>query len=108
MKVTKSGNVYKATCVTGPTHNYLGLVLGIGVTAPLRVSRNDPKDGSPAQIEEDKLIAAVMDGVNIGNQSASVSLDVAMIEYVSSDTPRYDIYVELAASIIAEASKTCE
>jgi len=104
MKVVKHDGVYKAARITGPSHNYLGLIVTPVSPSKIRcVQRTMPGDGV-CQIDQMRLLVAVSEGVAMANSEALKPLFVEQIEYVSSDTPDYEAYSELAKAIVCSAS----
>lgn len=103
MRVTKVDGVYKASRITGPKHNFLGLVLS--TTAPLDTALVQcPIKGELPVIDEVQLVAAVLAGVEQSNRTRSAALYAHSIEYVPSDTPDYETYSLLAKTITEAAA----
>ena len=103
VKVTKRNDVYKASRITGPKHNYLGLILSktpSEATALLPHKLNN----EPSVIDETKMVVAVAAGIDDANRSINTPLYAQAIEYVPSDTPDYSAYSQLAKAIVEAAS----
>jgi hypothetical protein len=102
MRVFQTGDVIKATHISGPSHNFLGLVL---------IAVNDPVDtlleevclaqdaGKSRCIDSKRLRDTVHLAVQQVSEKSGTGLQVAKIQYVATDSPRFDIYAELAAKI---------
>jgi len=104
MKVVKHDGIYKAARITGPSHNYLGLVVTPVAPSKIRcVQRTMPGDGV-CEIDQIRLLEAVSEGVAMANSKTLKQLFVEQVEYVSSDTPDYEAYSELAKVIMCSAS----
>src|SRR5256885_1106236 len=103
MKVTRVNDVYIASRITGPKHNYLGLVLSIAPPIHTVVTQRMLDDG-PGVVNEQQLVAAVTAGIDEANRSRVITLFAHSIEYVSSDTPDYAAYSLLAKTITDVAS----
>jgi len=102
--IVKIDGVYKATKISGPKHNFLGLAVVESRPAVLRIARRQLRDDDPPLIDEMLLLSAVFEGVFKGNSASGRSLFVEYLEYVQSDTPDYEAYVELATAIVQSAS----
>jgi hypothetical protein len=103
--VYRDADCYKATKVSGPTHNYLGLRFQAESTLRPAIEPQHLKsdDGNPGRIDVQKLLESVLAGVADANQVHGAPLAVAAIQYVPTDSARYDIYRELAAAISLRA-----
>ena len=100
VRVTKMGNMFKVSGITGPTQNYLGLVLSTEPAAHIDVNaRRVRGEDGPATIHEEKLLAAVAEGIAEVNRSHGASFHVNSVEYVATDTPDYATYAALAKAI---------
>ena len=101
MKIHKVGRMYKAVIITGPQHNYLGLVLTPRLTQPMSVRevrlQNDPPEATVAQAE---LLQAVEKGVREANTELQAQYKIEELEYVPTDTWDADAYALLAANIV--------
>lgn len=107
MKVFFDGSIYKASRITGPSHNFLGLVFSSGAEVPLTVEAlpgNDPNASGPV-IVKDEVVRQVLDGVAEANRELSTGFSVAKIQYVATDTPNSSAYSDLAKRIVADAAK---
>jgi len=102
MKVTKVDGIFKASRITGPKHNYLGLVF----------TKNQPDEikliprtlnGEPAIIDPQRMVAAVVLGIEEASKGNPQEFYAHSIEYVVSDTPDYSAYAILA-KFIAESA----
>jgi len=104
LNVTKFNDMYKASRITGPKHNDLGLVLSRtpSMSKPV-LSRT--LNNETAVIDERQLVAAVVAGIEEANHSTEAPLHAPSIQYVSSDTPDYSAYSQLAKAIALKASE---
>jgi len=102
MNVTKVGEVFKVAKISGPKHNFLGMIVS---EKPLNEVAMVPftKDNEKSVIDESRLFAAVSEGIELENLERGTRLFAHRIEYVTSDTPVYRIYTELARAIIVAA-----
>lgn len=103
MKVLKQNGIYKATRITGPKHNFLGLALTR--VEPVRIQCVEKRlaNNEVVQIDEEKLRSAVSEGALIANRQLHTSIFIERIEYVPTDTPDYSAYIELAQLIVRSA-----
>ncbi len=98
MQFRKKDNFYVVTYITGPTHNYLALEFSKDIyNDKVSVVKLGEKD---SLIIETKLLDTVKSGVNEANKDFNADFRIQTIQYVSDDTPKYDIYKQLAYSII--------
>jgi hypothetical protein len=107
MNIVKVGEVYKATRITGPQHNYLGLVLSeTGVESvtiePLSV---DTSEVAVETLDDQQLLDAVQRGVTEANQALGTRFRIARLQYVPTDTPNPATYSTLAKYIVEYASR---
>jgi hypothetical protein len=105
VQVTKVGNVYKVTRITGPQHNFLGLSFSEVEVPSITVERLqlDDDTGHAGTLHEQQLIAAVRRGVTEANQQFGTHFCVATVQYVVTDTPDASLYALLAQKIVAAA-----
>ena len=104
MNVVKVDGVYKTSRIAGPKHNYLGLIVERSSPVNIRIVQRSVKGDESKQIDESRLLLAVSEGVSEGNRESGQNLFVECIEYVSSDTPDYKAYTELAKAIVRFAA----
>ena len=107
MNIVKVGDVYKATRITGPQHNYLGLVLSeTGVESvtiePLSV---DTSEVAGETFDDQQLFDAVQRGVTEANKALGTRFRIARLQYVPTDTPNPATYSTLAKYIVEYASR---
>jgi hypothetical protein len=106
MNVIKTGNIYKATRITGPQHNFLGLVLS-ETDVPSIVIERLCIETSKAEVEtlaEQQLIDAVQRGVTEANETFGTHFRVERLQYVPTDTPHPAVYQALAKQIVERAT----
>lgn len=88
--------------ITGPRHNFLGLVFS---NTPVELEVMNLEEKKPSYINEPQLIDAVLKGVRKGNTHSNCQCKVQKILYVGSDSPWYDAYELLAFEIIQELAR---
>lgn len=106
MNVIKIGNMYKATRITGPQHNFLGLVLSEDISPSLTIESLLIDDGERGvkTIDEQELVDAVKRGVTKANAAFSTQFHIERLQYVPTDTPNPAAYEALARHIVEYAS----
>ncbi len=104
MKVTKHNDVYKASRITGPKHNYLGLRMSTSPPTEMSILPHNLND-ELSVVDVTQLVDAVNAGIEESNQANAKTVFVLSIEYVPSDTPDYATY-SLLAKAIAEAASS--
>lgn len=104
MKVIQQGSLFKVAVITGPAHNFLALEFAsdpsgddviIEVLGRILVEQN---------LMRDEVLRAVLIGVSRANIRLGTSYRVGRIQYVSDDTPRVDVYAEIADNIVEYAA----
>ncbi|EAM7548826.1 hypothetical protein NZQ62_004497 [Salmonella enterica] len=90
---------YKAVKITGPRHNFLGLVFS---DTPAKLEAINLEEKKPSYINEFQLIDAVLKGVQKGNTCSNLQYNLEKILYVGSDSPLYEAYELLAFEIVQE------
>ncbi|MBL9090246.1 MAG: hypothetical protein JNL96_03425 [Planctomycetaceae bacterium] len=90
---TTDGDREFVSVITGPSHVRLGLKFTVGrVESPVLVKQSPIGDCHCGQLDEAKIVAAVVSAVAEVNQR----LGVAEIVYVADDSPRYSLYARCA------------
>ena len=96
MRFGRIDDLYTISCITGPSHVWLGLAFANGAsTVPELVERPAIGDCHHDRLEADRILAAVREGI----EDANVGLFVGRIEYVANDSPRYELYRHCAKSL---------
>ncbi len=95
MRYSISGDFYRATRITGPTHNLLGLAFS--GDAPQGVTLDRLAGSSEHSIDERALEEAVLSGVEEANNASGTGYRLKRIEYVPTDTPDPEIYSYLGS-----------
>lgn len=104
MRVAKVDGVYKTSRISGPKHNYLGLIVTLEPPLDVRLIQRKLPGEEAGNLDELLLLAAVEKGVLTANSELDCRLSIKMIEYVPTDTPEYAIYTELAKAIAYSAA----
>ncbi|HED5893989.1 TPA: hypothetical protein R5R88_004626, partial [Salmonella enterica] len=90
---------YKAMKITGPRHNFLGLVFS---DTPVELEIVNREEKKTSYINEPQLIDAVLKGIQEGSIYSNFPCTVQKILYVGSDSPWYEAYELLAFEIVQE------
>jgi hypothetical protein len=109
MRVFRDGEILKGTKISGPYHNYLGLLFaagGIPQEVKLEAVRLHSDEGRPEAVNAEELRAVVCAAVEEVNRERGAALCLQKIQYVPTDSPRFETYA-LLAKAIAEF-KLCE
>ncbi len=105
MNIANVDGMYKASRITGPKHNYLGMVLSTTEPVSVKVLARSLMAGETRQVDEAKLLASVSESIAQAQCELDCHLFVEYIEYVISDTPEYIAYAELACAIFSMAAE---
>lgn len=105
MRVTKDGDFFRGSLITGPTHNLLrmrvqpehSIVFDIRVLPPIGACSH----GEPIKAEDVREWISL--GVERANVELGTSYGIVEAEIVANDSRRPEVYVELARRIILAA-----
>jgi hypothetical protein len=100
MQIGRIDDLHTVSCITGPSHVWLGLVFSdIPKSAPELVERPAIGNCHYGRLDVARILAAVREGI----ADANVGLFPDRIEYVANDSPRYDLYRHCAESLAKHA-----
>ena len=107
MNVVKVGDVYKATRITGPQHNFLGLVLSETAVESVTIEplSVDASEVAVETLDDQQVIDTVQRGVTEANEAFGTRFRIARLQYVPTDTPNLAAYSTLAKHIVEHASR---
>jgi hypothetical protein len=99
MQFINEAPLYKIVRIAGPKHNLLGLELS---AEPVESVTLESLDGtsSERQLDADEILIQVRIGIDRAKTMFGRDFHVKRIQYVSSDTPSPDIYVDLTFEIL--------
>ena len=105
MRVSKEGDLFRGSHITGPTHNYLGMrVKAEGIQSfDVRVLPPVGECSHGDAISEEEARAWISAGVNRANQELGAAYGVDYAEVVANDNRRPEVYEELARRIVHAA-----
>ena len=100
MQVFKQGGIFKASRISGPKHNYLGLGFS-SEEATVRIVERQVGDQAerPSSFDAQAIAQLVQEAVRSEAASQNRSVYVSVIELVSTDTPDSQAYADLATEI---------
>jgi|SRR3954449_3369598 hypothetical protein len=105
MRIWRDGDLFRGSHIPGPSHNFLAMRVAQnhGQSAVVKVL---PPIGECVH-EEGLTVEAVLpwllEGVNRANEQLGTQYAIGYAEVVENDSPRPEVYVELARRIVAMA-----
>jgi hypothetical protein len=107
MRISRDGEIYRASRITGPHHNLLGLGLSAEASSKPQVERLGPRadDAGVDALDQEQVVAHALHGVAEANRRLGTRFGVARIQYLPTDTPPASAYAVLAARIVEEAAR---
>ena len=89
MNVVKVGDVYKATRITGPQHNFLGLVLSETAVESVTIEplSVDASEVAVETLDDQQVIDMVQRGVTEANEAFGTRFRIARLQYVRLERP---------------------
>lgn len=109
MFIEKEGAFYRASRVTGPTHNVLelrfvdaaqeaGATPGVEALPPVGPGRHEP-------LGPETVLRAAVGGVEEANRDFGAGLRVALVRYASDDTPPERAYGTTAYAVAGKIAR---
>jgi len=100
MKVTLDNGVYKSSRISGPNHNYLGMSFSQSEVVPRVIPKRLTEDDSiGSAVDGEKVLGVVRQVVADMTSHLSISMYVATVEFVPTDSNSLEAYEELARVI---------
>ncbi len=106
MRVSFDGEMFQASHISGPTHNYLGLELAEEDGSRKITVKVHPPIGKcclNSNISSFDVASWIAEGIEAGNRQAGASFTVTYAEVVENDHPLPQMYAELARQIVLAA-----
>ena len=106
MRVSFDGELFQASHISGPTHNYLGLKLAEGGGSPGFTVKVHPPVGECCpnnHLSSFDVGSWIAKGIEAGNRQAGARFGVTYAEVVENDHPLPQVYAELARLIVLAA-----
>jgi hypothetical protein len=101
MRFSKSGDSYRVTHIPGPAHNLLGLRFGGGEPgAPPQAIDLGKERAGVERLAAADVVKHVQEGIDEANAELKTAYRVLIVEFDSTDTPRYEIYRVMANLIV--------
>ncbi|BFM13651.1 hypothetical protein R50072_38040 [Simiduia litorea] len=98
---TRSGDHYRVTYISGPSHVLLGLLLDEGNETKIdMVGLGAVGTCNHGSHNLENMKQGVIEGVSKANTKFSTNFSIKEIEYVENDTPNYTLYAHCAYLII--------
>ncbi|MBN0989898.1 hypothetical protein [Amphritea pacifica] len=99
MQFIKDNDLYKVARITGPTHNFLAIRLSKKKCVP-QVIPLPIKQGGVERLDKEKVLAQVLNGLDVVNQELGKEYFVSEIQFVPSDTESSSVYIFLVNELI--------
>lgn len=101
MQFVRSNGYLTVVRITGPKHNLLGLRIGEPETSRPACERL-PHVGccKHGELDEEHLIDAVLEGVEVANAELGAAYRVSHVRYVENDSPPVRTYTLLAYQVV--------
>ena len=100
MRFRFDGEMFKGTHITGPTHNYLGLVVSASPSDDWPLVEINSHPNEPRRLEMREVRAWIAEGLRNANQTLGTRYGIARAEFVISDSHYPEIYRALTEKII--------
>ncbi len=104
MRVTKDGDFYRGSHISGPTHNFLRMRLQMAPNASPSV-KILPAVGSCShgpELGAEEVLDWISVGVERANEELGTHYGISEAEVVANDNRRPEVYAELARRIVLE------
>lgn len=97
--VRKDGDFYKASRITGPTHNFLAIKFG---DSNINIERLEPhnSDSTAVALDPETIKQEVLRGIERANKRLGTAYRAAIVQFVPDDSPPVSIYSLLAEEIV--------
>jgi hypothetical protein len=103
MRINFDGEMFRASRVTGPRHNYLGMVVLLVADADDWPLIEHAHGNEPRSIESHDIRTWICEGVRKANEALSTEYRIGRAEYVISDSNDPAIYRAMAKNIVLTA-----
>ena len=107
MHVSFDGEMFRASHISGPTHNYLGLKLAERGGSPGFTIKVHPPVGECCpnnHFSSFDVGSWIAEGIETGNRQVGARFSVTYAEVVENDHPSPQVYAELAGLIVLAAN----
>ena len=103
MHIDFDGEMFRASWITGPKHNYLGMVVLKGASADDWPLIGHPHRNEPRSLEGNDVRTWICEGVRKANEALGTDYGIGRAEYVISDSNDPAIYRAMAENIVLKA-----
>jgi len=104
MQIRFDGQFYRASYITGPTHNFLAIELSAKPGAdPVVVDELNSQPAEPRRLNAGDVERWVIEAVDLANRELGSTYRVVRLQFVISDTHSPGIYAHLARSMVQYA-----
>lgn len=100
MRFRFDGEMFKGTHITGPTHNYLGLVVSTSPLDDWPLVEINSHSNESRRLEMPEVRGWIIEGVRRANEALGANHGIARAEFVISDSHYPEIYKALAEKIV--------
>ncbi|MEQ1489131.1 MAG: hypothetical protein ABL932_01135 [Terricaulis sp.] len=91
MRVRFDGTMFTGTHITGPTHNYLGVVVSASPSDDWPLAEVNLHPNEPRRLQIGEVREWITDGVRRANDALGTNYGVASAQFVISDSHYPDI-----------------
>ena len=103
MRINFDGEMFRASRITGPKHNYLGMVVLSVAGADDWPLIEHAHGNEPRSLESSDIRAWISEGVRKANEALGTDYGIGRAEYVISDSSDPAIYRAMAENIVLKA-----
>lgn len=104
MKILRDGRLWKIARITGPKHNFLGLILAEQSIGEPEVQRLGDLHAS-AHLDQAEVVEQVLLGLADANAAAETQLYLHLLQFLPTDSSPATTYRLLARTIAEEAHR---
>jgi hypothetical protein len=106
MQFSKRDNFYQVSWISGPRHNLLALALSENQDSKTTIESLPPiGECQHNKLNEELIIANVLEGIKSVNQKLNTKFQVSKIQYVENDTGPEQIFNYLTQEIVEHLVK---
>lgn len=108
MRVTKDGEFYRGSHISGPTHNFLRMRLQTSPNASpsMRILPAVGGCSHGPELAAGEVLDWISVGVERANEELGTSYGISEAEAVANDNRRPEVYAELARRIVLDARRS--
>jgi hypothetical protein len=103
MRISFDGEMFRASHITGPTHNYLGMVVLAGAPTDDWSLVEHTHKNEQRRLESSEVRTWINEGVRKANDALGTDYGIVRAEFVISDSRYPAIYRAMAEKIVLTA-----